>query len=64
MGLDHEFFAKPWRRYLTVAVCVLWGLFELSTGAVGWAMFILGIGGYAQWQFSKVDWSKYDDDGV
>ena len=64
MGLDHVFFAKPWRRYMTVAVCVLWGMFELSIGAVGWAVFIFGIGAYAQWQFTRVDWSKYDDGGA
>ena len=60
--LDHPFFVQPWRRHLTVAVCVLWGLFELSTGAVGWAVFTFAIGAFAQWQFSRVDWAKYDEE--
>ncbi|WP_299614648.1 hypothetical protein [uncultured Tateyamaria sp.] len=60
LNLDHAFFAPAWRRYLTVAICVLWGLFELSTGAVIWGVIFLGLAALAQWQFMRVDWSKYD----
>lgn len=60
LNMDHAFFAPAWRRYLTVAICALWGLFELATGAVIWGAIFIGIGALAQWQFTKVDWSKYE----
>ena len=60
IDLDHAFFARPRRRYITVAICALWGLFELWTGAVMWAVIFLGVAGVAQWSFSQIDWSKYD----
>ncbi|WP_415402231.1 hypothetical protein [Tateyamaria sp. SN3-11] len=60
INFDHAFFAIPWRRHLTVAICVLWGLFELWTGAVLWAVVFLGVAGLAQWRFGQIDWSKYD----
>ncbi|GGX65666.1 hypothetical protein GCM10007385_38520 [Tateyamaria omphalii] len=60
LNLDHPFFAQARRRHLTVAICVIWGLFELATGAVIWGAISFGIAAVAQWQFGKVDWSKYD----
>ncbi|MEP1963606.1 hypothetical protein [Tateyamaria sp.] len=60
IDLDHAFFARPSRRYITVAVCALWGLFELSMGATLWATLFFGIGAIAVWQFRQIDWSKYD----
>ncbi|WP_299144317.1 hypothetical protein [uncultured Tateyamaria sp.] len=57
---DHPFFAPPWRRCATVAVCILWGLFELWNGTVLWGILFLCIGMFAQRQFGLVDWSKYD----
>lgn len=62
IDLDHAFFARPWRRYLTVVVCVLWGLFELSMGAHLWALLFFGIGAIAAWQFYQIDWSKYEEE--
>jgi len=62
IGLDHPFFALPWRRHLTVAVCFAWGLIEAITGASFWAAVFLGMSGYAFWQFGRIDWSKYDQD--
>ncbi len=61
VDLDHPFFAPAWRRHLTVAVCVAWGCFELYMGAMFWAVLVLGLGALAQWQFTRIDWSKYDD---
>ncbi|WP_299286140.1 hypothetical protein [uncultured Tateyamaria sp.] len=60
INFDHAFFARPIRRYVTVAICALWGLFELSTGAVLWAIIFLGLAGLAQWRFMQIDWTKYD----
>lgn len=62
INLDHAFFAPAWRRYVTVAICVAWGLFELSTGAVGWAVLFFLLAAYAQWAFLRIDWSKYGSD--
>ena len=64
LGLDHPFFRHAWRRHLAVAVCILWGIFELATGAVFWAVLFIGIGLVAAWGFLQIDWSKYNDDGA
>jgi hypothetical protein len=63
INFDHAFFARPWRRHLTVAICVIWGLVELSMGATVWGVIFLGLGALAQWRFGQIDWSKYDDEG-
>lgn len=60
LNLDIPFFAVPWRRHATVALCVLWGLFELATGAVFWAVVFIGVGAVAFWRFGQIDWSRYD----
>jgi len=60
INLDHAFFAQPWRRYLTVALCLAWGLFEFVMGAVFWSALFIGAGVIALWQFRQIDWSKYD----
>lgn len=60
INFDHPFFARPARRYVTVAVCALWGLFELATGAIMWAVIFLGLAAVAHWSFGQIDWTKYD----
>lgn len=60
INLDHAFFAHPWRRHLTVAVCFGWGAFEAMLGNPGWAAVFVTLGAVALWQFRRIDWSKYD----
>ena len=60
INLDHAFFAQPIRRYVTVAVCIGWGLFELYLGSLMWFGIFVALGGVALWQFRQIDWSKYD----
>lgn len=60
-NFDHTFFAVAWRRYATVAICFAWAVFELATGGVLWAALFFGMGAVAQWRFSQIDWSKYDN---
>ena len=58
--LRHPFFRPAWRRIAIVAVAGLWGLFELSTGAVFWGVLFLGIAGLAAYEFHRAyegDWS-------
>ncbi|MFW2544881.1 hypothetical protein ACN2XU_19785 [Primorskyibacter sp. 2E107] len=45
------FFRPLWRRVVTVAVCILWALFELSMGNSGWALAFGAIGLYCAYQF-------------
>lgn len=59
-NLDHAFFARAWRRYVTLAVCFIWAGGEAAQGNWGWAVLFGGLGVVAWWQFRKVDWSKYD----
>lgn len=61
LKLDHPFFAKPWRRYLTLATCAVWGGIEMARGATGWGMVFWGLGVVAFWHFRQIDWTKYDD---
>lgn len=64
-NLDVPFFLPVWRRVCAVTVAILWGLFELSTGAVFWGVIFLGIGFIAAWKFGTVDWDAVaaeDDD--
>lgn len=60
--LDHPFFRTATRRYIVLAVCFGWGVFELSMGAVFWAVVFIGIGAVAAWRFSQIDWSKYENE--
>ncbi len=48
---DHPFFDPLWRRVVTVAVCMLWGLFEFSTGAHFWGGLFCGLGLWAGFNF-------------
>ena len=57
IDLQDPFFAPPWIRVAVVLVCVVWGLFELSQGAVLWAVVFLGIGTICAWRFITIDYS-------
>lgn len=57
----HPFFRPLWRRVLTVAIPVAWGVFELLSGAVFWALLFLAAGGYAAWEFFRA--SKIETGG-
>ena len=61
-NLAVPFFLPVWRRVAAVAVALLWGLFELSTGEVFWAIIFFGIGGLAAWKFHEADWAKVAQD--
>ena len=60
INLDTAFFAQPWRRYLTLAVCFGWGGFEALLGNLIWCLIFVGLGAVAVWQFRQIDWSKYE----
>ena len=45
----HPFFAKPYRRWLTALLPILWGIVELVSGSPGWGMLFLALGLYALW---------------
>lgn len=59
-NLDTPFFRPPWRRALTLVVAFGWGLLEFAGGQVFWGILFFAMGGAASWQFSIVDWTKYD----
>jgi hypothetical protein len=62
IDLYHPFFAPVWIRIVVVVVLVAWGLFELSTGAVLWAIIFIGIGAICAWRFATIDYSAFSDD--
>lgn len=45
---------------LTLVVAFGWGLLEFAGGHVFWGILFFAMGGAASWQFSIVDWTKYD----
>ena len=61
---SHPWFRPLWRR---VSVCVVtggWGLFEFSTGSIGWAMIFLALAGWCVWSLLVTyspDSTKSDD---
>lgn len=57
LQLDHPFFLPPWRRWLTVALCLGWGLWELVQDHVIWGGFFIGLGVAAGWSFARIDWT-------
>jgi len=61
LGLDHPFFRLRWRRIAVVVACLLWAVFEFTSGSPFWGMLFGGLGIAAAWQFRGIDWSKYDD---
>ena len=48
---NHPFFRPLWLRILIVAVCLLWAMFEASTGQMMWAILFGAIGLYAAYGF-------------
>jgi len=62
LDLRHPFFNPLWRRVATVAFCVLWGLFEASSGATFWAVLFLGLGAVTGYTFF-VDWHDIPEEG-
>jgi hypothetical protein len=46
---DHPFFAKPWRRWLTVLFPGVWAAVELYSGNPGWATLFGAASAYAAW---------------
>jgi len=54
--LRHPWFNPTWRRAVVTAFLVIWGLFELSNGAVFWAVVFVGAGAVVGWVFF-VDWT-------
>ncbi|MBU2994596.1 hypothetical protein Q4555_05490 [Octadecabacter sp. 1_MG-2023] len=62
IDLYHPFFAPAWIRVAIVIVLAAWGLFELSTGAVLWAIIFIGIGVICAWQFATIDYSAISDE--
>ncbi len=58
---NHPFFSPLWIRVSVVAVCTGWGMIELATGAPGWALIFLGVGGIAAYRFF-VTFSPRGDD--
>lgn len=51
IDLDHPFFGPLWARIATVAVCVVWGLVELSRGFVLWGVAFVLAGAFCAWRF-------------
>ncbi len=62
IDLYHPFFAPVWIRIAVVLVLLGWGLFELSTGAVLWAVIFIGVGVICAWRFATIDYSAISDD--
>ncbi|MEJ6396518.1 hypothetical protein [Yoonia sp. 208BN28-4] len=61
LDLEHPFFAPVATRVIVTAICAGWGLFELSSGAVFWAMFFLGLALICGWRFATIDYSALPD---
>lgn len=60
--VDIPFFLPVWRRVVAVALAVLWGLFEISTGAMFWGIIFISMGLIAAWRFSIADWAAVAED--
>ena len=61
--LRTPFFRPFWSRALVTAVCLGWALFELSTGAVFWAILFGAMGAWCAWEFFVVfDPANYEPD--
>jgi len=61
IDLEHPFFKPVWVRIAVVAVCVLWGLFELSQGNGLWAVVFIGMGAICGYRFSVIDYANMAD---
>lgn len=49
-NFDIAFFRPLWIRIATIAVAVGWGLFELLSGEIAFAIMFLAAGGYAAYR--------------
>lgn len=47
---DLKFFRPLWRRIVVVAICVVWGFWELSNGETFWALMSGALGLYCVWE--------------
>lgn len=61
LDLTDPFFEPVVVRVVIVAITAIWGLFELSTGAVFWAMFFLGLSVICGWRFATIDYAALSD---
>jgi len=61
IDLEHPFFKPLGVRIAVVAVCVVWGIFELSQGNGFWAAIFLGMAGICGYRFSVIDYENMDD---
>lgn len=62
LDLENPFFAPLWIRIAVVAVMTIWGLFELSQGAILWAIIFLGFAAICAWRFATIDYSSKPDE--
>lgn len=62
IDLNVPFFAPLWIRVAVVAVCICWGLFEMSAGAPMWGIVFLGLGAICAWRFATIDYSTSEVD--
>jgi hypothetical protein len=44
---NHPMFSRPWVRWVTTAVPILWAGFEFVWGSPFWGMLFLAAGAYA-----------------
>ena len=56
IDLDDPFFAPIWIRVAIVIITAAWALFELSQGAIMWAVIFIGISGICAWRFYTIDY--------
>lgn len=61
LDLNHPSFRPVWVRVAVVLVCFVWGLVELSTGAMLWAVIFLGLGAICAYRFATIDYSMSED---
>jgi len=61
LNLDSPFYKPVWIRVLLVAVLAGWGMFEVSMGAVIWAIIFLGLAGICAWRFATIDYNENAD---
>lgn len=50
----HPFFRPLWRRVLVAGLCLVWAIFEFSSGAFFWAILFGACFVYLSWQFFVV----------
>jgi hypothetical protein len=61
LDLTDPFFESVGVRITVVGVTAIWGLFELSTGSVFWAMFFLGLSAICGWRFATIDYAALSE---